>query len=88
MTRTCQAANRVGRRSLNNLMAELKAAAEDAFFLFQKQVRSDYDQRRKSLEMSRSQTVEEAKKSVELLTEKLKAIDAILQSLRQIEKTL
>lgn len=88
MTRTCQAANRAGRRSLNNLMAELKAAAEESFFLFQKQVRSDYDQRRKSLEMSRSQTVEEAKKSVELLTEKLKAIDAILQSLRQIEKTL
>jgi signal recognition particle receptor subunit beta len=84
MAKTCHVANRAGRRELNNLSAEMKSSAEEAFFAFQKQFRADYEDRRKEIELARSQTVEESKATVEQLSRKAKAIESIHRSLEEI----
>lgn len=88
MNKTCQAANRAGRRALANLMAELKASAEEALFLFQKQVRSDYEQTRKSLEQARSQSIEENRKAVDRISSQLKSLESVYLPLQQLEKSV
>eukprot|EP00913_Durusdinium_trenchii_P022830 g21434.t1 len=53
MNKTCQAAFRAGRRELGNLAAELKQAADDALFNFQRDLRASFEKRRAEIDKAR-----------------------------------
>lgn len=88
LTKTCQTANRVGRRELNNLSAELKMAAEEVFVGFQKNLRSEYEQRRTAIEIARAQTLEESKGVVDQLTARLKQLEGLQRTVDTIAHRL
>jgi len=84
MNKTSQAALRAGRRALNDLGAQLKQGAEEAFFEFQRQFRGTFEQRRKDIETARNRTIAERNAEVETLSNQLRQFDRIQKSIEDI----
>ena len=84
MLETCRNANKAARREFEELAAGISCSAEEQLFEFQKQFRSEFEQRKLEIEIAKKRTADETRAEIERLMAQVRTIDSIDRSINDI----